>query len=185
MSGPENAMGNYCKMTAIYETLETCWRLRGVNRKETWEQLRETMQTFLSENDVATTSFGHFGIVVSSIDQALDAWAACAGEQPTLMRRDWVQSFNVHVARFAQDETEVEFLEPEGKSFFEDHLNSQGEGLQHVAFQVDDIEAALQGLANNEINLVDSKPRQGSHGKIAFARPQTFEPLYLEVYQVL
>ena len=170
-------------MTSLCDSLEACWPLGGMIRRETWVQLQGKMEACLLENGILNASFGHYGIVVSNIDRSLDVLFERMSERPGMMRRDWVESYHVHVARFEIEGTEVEFLEPGGDSFFDDALHNLGEGLQHMAFEVDDIEMGLQGLANNRVELVDREPRRGSHGKIAFARPRAFEPIYLEVYQ--
>jgi methylmalonyl-CoA/ethylmalonyl-CoA epimerase len=159
--------------------------LSGTGGHKAWKHVRESLQTFLHDMEVETAGFGHFGIVVSSIDQSLATISESLGERPEVMRRDWVQSFNVHVARFIVENTEVEFLQPEGESFFDDFFKNRGEGLQHLAFQVDDLTRALRSLQDNGVDLIDKTPRQGSHGKIAFARPVSFAPIHLELYQVL
>lgn len=71
--------------------------------------------------------------------------------------------------------TEIELLEPEAGqvSAVSKFLESRGEGLHHVAFQVDDIEAALAGAKAAGYDLIDEKSRPGGGGdRIAFVHPK-------------
>jgi methylmalonyl-CoA/ethylmalonyl-CoA epimerase len=53
------------------------------------------------------------------------------------------------------------------------YLEKKGEGIQHVAFRVENIESALQELKDKGIRLIDEKPRKGAGGaKIAFLHPK-------------
>ena len=68
----------------------------------------------------------------------------------------------------------IELLKPIQKaSPINRFLEKRGEGMHHIAFLVDNLKAALKYLNENDINLIDSKPRVGAEGyKIAFINPK-------------
>jgi methylmalonyl-CoA/ethylmalonyl-CoA epimerase len=62
------------------------------------------------------------------------------------------------------------------------YLEKKGEGIQHVAFRVENIESALQELRDKGIRLIDEKPRQGAGGaKIAFLHPKSTSGVLVEL----
>jgi methylmalonyl-CoA/ethylmalonyl-CoA epimerase len=86
-----------------------------------------------------------------------------------------VKDQKVKTAFFQLGQTKIELLEstdpggPIGK-FIEKH----GEGIHHIAFAVEDIEACLQEVEGKGIRLIDQKPRRGAEGlDIAFLHPKS------------
>ena len=64
------------------------------------------------------------------------------------------------------------------------YLEKKGEGIQHVAFRVADIESALQELKEKGIRLIDEKPRKGAGGaQIAFLHPKSTNGVLVELCQ--
>jgi methylmalonyl-CoA/ethylmalonyl-CoA epimerase len=62
------------------------------------------------------------------------------------------------------------------------YIEKRGEGIQHVAFRVADIEAALEELKSKGIRLIDEKPRIGAGGaKIAFLHPKATNGVLVEL----
>jgi methylmalonyl-CoA/ethylmalonyl-CoA epimerase len=84
---------------------------------------------------------------------------------------------------FPVGESEVELLEstaPDGP--IARYLDKKGEGIQHVAFRVENIESALQELKDKGIRLIDEKPRKGAGGaKIAFLHPKSTSGVLVEL----
>ena len=81
--------------------------------------------------------------------------------------------------------TLLELVQPLGyKGFGVDWLRERGEGLQHVAFQVDDIDAALKTLKSRGVELQDNQPRPGAADTmIAFLARGTIEGYMVELVQ--
>ncbi|MCL5072682.1 MAG: hypothetical protein M1308_17585 [Actinobacteria bacterium] len=52
-----------------------------------------------------------------------------------------------------------------------------------MAFEVDNIDSCLGRLKIYEVELIDKEPRSGSHGKIAFLRPELYDKIYIELFQ--
>ena len=114
----------------------------------------------------------HLGIAVSSIDERKNFWTEVLGL--SFAGSETVQEQKVTTAFFPVGESEVELLEstsPDGP--IAKYLEKRGEGIQHVAFRVENIEAALEELKAKGIKLIDEKPRIGAGGaKIAFLHPR-------------
>ncbi|MDD5167349.1 MAG: methylmalonyl-CoA epimerase [Syntrophales bacterium] len=89
----------------------------------------------------------------------------------------------VKVAFFPVGDSEVELLEstsPDGP--IARHIEKNGEGIQHVALRVDNIEAALAELKEKGVRLIDEKPRYGAGGaRIAFVHPKSSGGILLEL----
>ncbi len=123
----------------------------------------------------------HLGIAVNSIDQGKNFWTDIMGLQ--FEGTETVEAQKVTTAFFPVGESEVELLEstaPDGP--IARYLEKKGEGIQHVAFRVDDIEAALQELKEKGVRLIDEKPRKGAGGaKIAFLHPKSTNGVLVEL----
>jgi methylmalonyl-CoA/ethylmalonyl-CoA epimerase len=62
------------------------------------------------------------------------------------------------------------------------YIGKKGEGIQHVAFRVDNLEKALQELKAKGVRLIDEKPRIGAGGaKIAFLHPKATHGVLVEL----
>ena len=89
----------------------------------------------------------------------------------------------VTTAFFQVGESEVELLEstaPDGP--IAKYLEKKGEGIQHVAFRVENVESALKELKEKGIRLIDEKPRTGAGGaKIAFLHPKSTNGVLVEL----
>ncbi|MBW1988666.1 MAG: methylmalonyl-CoA epimerase, partial [Deltaproteobacteria bacterium] len=80
-------------------------------------------------------------------------------------------------------ESEVELLESTADDGpIARYLEKKGPGIQHVAFRVDDIEAALAELKEKGVRLIDETPRRGAGGaKIAFLHPKATNGVLVEL----
>ncbi|MBN2061779.1 MAG: methylmalonyl-CoA epimerase [Deltaproteobacteria bacterium] len=113
----------------------------------------------------------HLGIAVRSIEVSRKYYEdvlglACEGIEV-------VESQKVKTAFFSIGETHLELLEPlSGDSPVARFLESRGEGIHHVAYFVDDIEAQLRKAVEAGCRLINDKPVEGAGGKrIAFLHP--------------
>ncbi|MFA7059276.1 MAG: methylmalonyl-CoA epimerase [Pedobacter sp.] len=89
----------------------------------------------------------------------------------------------VKVAFFPVGDSEVELLEstvPDGP--IARYIEKNGEGMQHIALRVDDLEEALAELKAKGVRLIDEKPRYGAGGaRIAFVHPKSTGGILLEL----
>lgn len=123
----------------------------------------------------------HLGIAVSCIDSKKPFWTDVLG-----LSFEGVQTVaeqKVTTAFFPVGESEIELLEstsPDGP--VAKYIEKRGEGIQHVAFRVENIEAALQELKDKGIQLIDQTPRIGAGGaKIAFLHPKATGGILVEL----
>jgi len=123
----------------------------------------------------------HLGIAVNSIEQGKGIWTDVLGLH--FEGSETVAEQKVTTAFFPVGESEVELLEstaPDGP--VAKFLEKKGEGVHHVAFQVENLEAALAELKEKGIKLIDEKPRLGAGGKkIAFLHPKATNGVLVEL----
>ena len=123
----------------------------------------------------------HIGIAVKSIDQALSVYEGVLGLKPAGLEE--VADQKVRVAFLPLGDSEVELLEstsPDGA--IARYIEKNGEGVQHVAFRVDDLEATLARLKERGVRLIDEKPRYGAGGaRIAFLHPKATGGVLIEL----
>lgn len=123
----------------------------------------------------------HLGIAVKSIDEGKNFWTDALGLE--FKGSETVEEQKVTTAFFPVGESEVELLESTAADgLIAKYLEKKGEGIQHVAFRVQDIEAALNELKEKGIRLIDEKPRKGAGGaKIAFLHPKSTNGVLVEL----
>jgi methylmalonyl-CoA/ethylmalonyl-CoA epimerase len=115
----------------------------------------------------------HIGIAVQSIEATKKLYQEILGLEHA--GSETVAEQKVTTAFFPVGDTEVELLEstaPDGP--IAGFLEKRGEGVQHIAFRVANIEEALAELKAKGVRLIDEKPRRGAGGaKIAFLHPKS------------
>jgi methylmalonyl-CoA/ethylmalonyl-CoA epimerase len=111
----------------------------------------------------------HIGILVRDLEQSLRKYEALFQVKPTYV--EVIEELSVRVAFIPVGETFIELLQPLvlGKGRLGQTLEKQGEGFDHIAYRVDDIEQLLADMKGRGVRLRDEKPRAGSRGtRIAF-----------------
>jgi methylmalonyl-CoA/ethylmalonyl-CoA epimerase len=123
----------------------------------------------------------HLGIAVKSIAAGKNFWTDVLGLE--FEGTETVAEQKVTTAFLSVGESEVELLEstaPDGPIAL--YLEKKGEGIQHIAFRVANIEAALSELKAKGIRLIDEKPRIGAGGaRIAFLHPKSTNGVLVEL----
>ena len=123
----------------------------------------------------------HLGIAVKSIEAALKFYSEILGLRPE--GEEVITDQKVRTAFLPVGDTEVELLEstdPDGP--VAKFIDKRGEGLQHIAFKVDDLDSALRELEGRGVRLIDSTPRIGAgHKRIAFLHPKDTLGVLLEL----
>ena len=124
----------------------------------------------------------HVGIAVKNLDEAISVYRDILGFK--LEGVHVLAERKVKVAfLFTGGEASIELLEPIGvDSPVAKFLETRGEGIQHVAVKVENIEAVLEELKRKGVALVDDKPRAGAEGKkVAFVHPKSTKGVLLEL----
>ncbi len=126
------------------------------------------------------TRVDHIGIAVKSIAESLKFYEALGLKSVGV---EEVAEQKVRVAFLPIGEAEVELLEstaPDGP--VAKYIEKNGEGIQHVALRVDNLEAALAEMKAKGVRLIDEKPRYGAGGaRIAFVHPRSTGGVLLEL----
>jgi methylmalonyl-CoA epimerase len=125
----------------------------------------------------------HIGIAVKSLSDAIKVYEEAMGLKVT--GYDQVDDQGVRVAMLNIGESRIELLEPTGPdSPIEKFMTKRGEGIHHIAVQVDNIEQTLERLKAAGVRLVDSVPRRGAHNtRIAFIHPSSTHGVLLELVE--
>lgn len=125
----------------------------------------------------------HLGIAVNSIIEGRSFWTDVLGLD--YEGSETVAEQKVTTAFLPVGESEVELLEstsPDGP--VAKFIEKKGQGIQHVAFRVENIDEALAELKAKGVRLIDETPRVGAGGaKIAFLHPKDTSGVLVELCQ--
>lgn len=125
----------------------------------------------------------HVGIAVKSLDEASERFGVLLG----LSRGEHYElpEFGVAALFLPVGESNLELLEPlSPDSTVAKFLERRGEGIHHVCFEVEDIEASLSDLRSKGARLIDEKPRPGAGGHlVAFVHPKSTHGVLVELKQ--
>ena len=122
----------------------------------------------------------HVGIVVRRLTDAYRFYRDILG-LPVLREADLPEQ-GVRAALLAAGESEIELLEPtDPGNGVSRYLNTRGEGLHHVCFDVPDVGAALRDLAERQVALLDTAPRRGLAGLVGFLHPKSCAGVLVEL----
>ena len=126
------------------------------------------------------TNIHHVGIAVQSLKQAYRFWRDTLGLP--LAREAEVAEQGVRAALLSAGETEIELLEPLGpESPIGRFLAKRGEGLHHVCFKTEDVAGDLAALRSKSVALLDTAPRNGLAGRVAFLHPRACHGVLVEL----
>lgn len=121
----------------------------------------------------------HVGIVVRSLEEGYRFYRDLLGLP--LVKEATVQDQGVRAALLQVGESEIELLEPiDPKGGVAKFLERRGEGLHHVCFATDDVEAELAATKAKGIPVIDEKPRRGLAGMICFLHPKAQHGVLIE-----
>lgn len=123
----------------------------------------------------------HIGIAVSDLDSTLGFYVDTLGLKCTHVEE--VSDQKVKIAFIPAGDVNLELVQAtDPESAVARFIERKGEGIQHIALLVDDIEKELDNLKEKGIALIDEKPRKGAHGaKIAFLHPKSANGVLLEL----
>jgi methylmalonyl-CoA/ethylmalonyl-CoA epimerase len=125
----------------------------------------------------------HVGVAVEDLDAAIALHEATYGME--LVHRETVAEQGVEAVLLDVGENHVELLRPLSEDTpVGKFLAKRGPGLHHVAYQVQDIEAALSALREQGVRLIDQTPRTGIRGsRVAFLHPAATGGVLTEIVQ--
>lgn len=127
------------------------------------------------------TKIDHIGIAVANLDETLKFYEEVLGIK--CIGTEVVEEQKVKTAFLPIGDTEIELLESTDKEGpIAKFIEKRGEGIQHIAYRVENIEKALEEVKSKGIRLIDEKPRKGAGGaKIAFLHPKSTFGVLIEL----
>jgi len=125
----------------------------------------------------------HVGVAVEDLDAAIALHERTYGL--ALAHREVVEEQGVEAVLLDAGESHVELLRPlQPDTAVGRFLASRGPGLHHVAYRVDDIDAALDALRDRGLQLIDETPRAGIRdSRVAFVHPRSTGGVLTEIVQ--
>ena len=125
------------------------------------------------------TKIHHVGVVVQSADEAMKFYRDALGLKVTADRV--IEDQGVRGVLLEIGGSEIELLEPtRSDTGVAKFLESRGEGMHHICFESDDVDAELDGAREKGIQLIDEKPRLGLAGMICFLHPKANHGVLVE-----
>ncbi len=127
----------------------------------------------------------HIGIAVKNIEQAIETFSKLSEIKDYHI--ETVEEQKVRVATFKVGESRIELLEPtSADSPVAKFIEKRGEGIHHIAFEVENIEEEIEKAKQKNFQLIDSTPRYGANNcLIAFIHPKSFNGVLVELTQEL
>jgi methylmalonyl-CoA/ethylmalonyl-CoA epimerase len=130
---------------------------------------------------VQARAIHHVGIAVEDLDEAVETYERFFGGR--LEARGEIADNRVEAASVVLDSGRVELV----AALHEDStvarfLARRGPGMHHIAYEVDDVRTALDGLAREGARLIDEEPHAGLFGlQVAFVHPESVHGVLTEV----
>ncbi len=123
----------------------------------------------------------HIAIAVNNLEEAAKFYQNGLGLN--LSGVEVVTAQKTKVGFFKIGESNIELVQPsEPDSPLVKFLETKGQGIHHICFEVDDVEAEIKTLLEKGATMVDQKPRPGAHGsKVAFIHPKSSSGVLIEL----
>ena len=129
------------------------------------------------------TKVNHIGIAVNSIEEAAKVYTDVLGLK--VENIEVVEEQNAKTAIIPVGETKIELIEsttPDGT--IAKFIESRGEGIHHLALEVDSIEKTLAEMKTKGVTLIDQQPRKGvENTDIAFMHPKSTGRVLIELVE--
>ncbi len=127
----------------------------------------------------------HIGIAVKSEENATQVFARVLGFQPT--KKEEVESEGVLTIFYELGQSKVELLvATTAESPIAKFIEKRGEGIHHIAFEVDDIKAEIQRMKEEGFTVLNNEPKAGADNKlICFLHPKDVNGVLIELCQGL
>jgi methylmalonyl-CoA/ethylmalonyl-CoA epimerase len=124
----------------------------------------------------------HVALIVASIETSLGFWRDTLGA-PLEAVMD-IEQDRVRIAFLTVGESKIELVQPtDDTTGVARFLASKGEGFHHVCLEVEDLAGTLTRLATDGLELIDSAPRRGAEGPVAFIHPRSCHGVLVELIE--
>jgi methylmalonyl-CoA/ethylmalonyl-CoA epimerase len=128
-------------------------------------------------------SIEHIGIAVENLEKGIEVYQALLDTE--CYKREIVEEQRVKTAFFQTGKTKVELLGAiDSDSVLAKYINKSGEGLHHIAFEVEDIHAEMKRLQSEGFTLISDEPSKGADNKlVVFVHPKDNHGVLIELCQ--
>ncbi len=125
----------------------------------------------------------HIGIAVKNIEQSNELFTKLFNKTPYKLEK--VESEGVSTSFFLLGDSKIELLEATNPdSAIAKFIDKKGEGIHHIAFEVEDIHAEMERLKNEGFTLLNEQPKKGADNKlICFLHPKSSNGVLIELCQ--
>ncbi|WP_162427052.1 methylmalonyl-CoA epimerase [Pontibacter pudoricolor] len=125
----------------------------------------------------------HIGIAVKNFSEANSLYYKLLGVEP--YKAEYVESEGVNTSFFRVGETKIELLEATNPdSAIAKFIEKRGEGIHHIAFEVEDIIAEMERLKQEGFILLNEQPKKGADNKlVCFVHPKSANGVLIELTQ--
>jgi len=123
----------------------------------------------------------HLGIAVADLEKAGTFYTDILGQR--IDHEEMVDDLKTAFVPLGQ--TNIELIQDTTEDgVISTHISKRGEGIQHVAYEVEDIDQALEELKGKGVRLIDETARPGAHGsKVAFLHPKATNGVLTELVE--
>lgn len=125
----------------------------------------------------------HIGIAIKNLSESNALFSKLFGEQA--YKTEKVESEGVATSFFQCGETKIELLEAtQSDSPIAKFIEKKGEGIHHIAFEVEDIYAEMERLSNEGFTIINKEPKKGADNKlVCFLHPKSTNGVLVELCQ--
>lgn len=125
----------------------------------------------------------HIGIAVRTLAESVPLFEKLLNSH--CYKTEIVENEKVNTAFFKSGDTKIELLESiDQNGVISMFIDKKGEGLHHIAFEVENIEAEMERLKNEGLILLNDKPKKGADNKlICFLHPKSTNGVLIELCQ--
>ena len=122
----------------------------------------------------------HIGLAVHNVDEIVNMFAKLFGLESNVID----DNPQLKAAFIQIGDIIIEPIQPiDKKHLTAQFIDEHGNGINHICFEVDDVDQELQALAAKGVELIDKKGRQGLTGKIGYIHPSSTEGILIELVQ--
>ena len=128
----------------------------------------------------------HIGIAVNNLDEGEKFWKLLGLLSDGNDEENHEQGVNIRFLSTEKgDPARIELLSPTSQDTpIGRFIEKRGQGIQQIAFEVEDLQQNIQELINSGIDMIDDSPKSGAHGtKIAFVHPRSTGGVLVELLE--
>ncbi len=134
----------------------------------------------MADSPCTARHINHVALAVNDIDETLAFYRAVFGTGESEVEDIEDQAVRAALVRIGGSQLElIQPTDPEGG--VAKFIERRGEGVHHIAFEVDDLQASLDALNEHGVRTIDNAPREGLSGMIGFIHPRSTRGVLIEL----